>query len=242
MGRLSGKIAIINGLSSQVDAAVARLFAKEDARVILTHNGQDSVLELADEIIQAGGEAIALRLDVTSTQSWAQLVKLTVEAYGRIHILVNVTAQPSILKLEQETVASWEQALHRNTTGISRGIKTVAPELRDSGGSIVNVVSTAAITPNLGNAISASEGANRIISKSAAIEYAEAGIRVNSVYIGNIHFGVVTDIPIGRKGTSEDAAYAVLFLASDEASFITGSELVVDGGSSARAKRDIVRG
>jgi len=249
MGRVAGKTALIHGAWNNEGAAVAKLFALEGANVVLTHNGElnalASVQVIAEEIHTISCQAIISELDVTSTASWTRTLETTLEVYKHIDIWVNILGATSTNRLENESVASWEKTIREYTTGFSLGIQAFIPVFRHRGGSIVNVALTSeSLSPRLGNAVVASGGANRILTRNAAVQYAELGIRINSVYVGSLHeeneAGNPTN-PIGRLATPKDVAFAVLYLASDEATFVTGSELIIDGGSQAVAKRGVLR-
>lgn len=240
MGRLTGKVAVVGGSASVVGAAIAQLFAWEGAKVVAADSNQAAVRELSEAICRFGGEAIPFALDAASSASWRQLVETSVGTHGHIHILVTTAIAVSRLKLEQETAATWERTFTSLATGAALGIGAAAPALRASRGSIVNVGTTAALTAHAGNAVTAAQGGIRMLTRSAAIEYAADGIRVNSVLAGGLEEEDAADIPAGRRATARDVAYATLFLASDEAAFVTGGELIVDGGSAARARQDVV--
>lgn len=252
MGRLTGKVAIITGAASGMGLAGAQLFAKEGAKVVATDVVFDVLEERVNEIVADGGDAIALRLDVASPESWQEVVDKTIDTYGKIDILVNnagIHIAKGILEAELD---DWNKVMAINSTGVWLGMKSVIPHMqKNGGGSIVNTSSIAAIVGGIGDghgaAYSASKGAVRALTKHAAQWFGEYNIRVNSVHPGAIFTGMVEKVGIksreemgshyeGRAalkpyaGESMDIANAYLYLASDESKYVTGLELVVDGG------------
>ncbi len=250
MNRLAGKVAIITGAGSGMGAADARLFATEGAKVVLTDIRLGAVEELAAEITAAGGTATAAEHDVTDAAQWARVAKFAADTYGGIDILVNNAGLPgSPVTWDEATIESFEALISLNVYSQFHGIQAVLPYLdARGGGSIVNMSSIAGIIvwPNLHPGYSPSKGANRLLTKSAAADLASRGIRVNSVHPGIIHTpqsdylvsepAVIAEllkgIPLNRVGRPEDVAGLVLFLASDESSYITGAEIPIDGGYS----------
>jgi NAD(P)-dependent dehydrogenase (short-subunit alcohol dehydrogenase family) len=245
--RLEGKVALISGSANGMGEAEARLFAREGAKVViadvLTEQGQ----QVATSIVEAGGEAHFIRLDVTNEDDWKEVVTTAVTRYGKLDILVNNagisgSADPDLL-----STANWDRLMEINAKGVFLGMKTAIPEMQKAGGgAIVNISSISGFIGQdyIHMAYNASKGAVRIMTKSAAVQYAKDGIRVNSVHPGMMP-PMLTSVasadperrrqrlslvPMGRAGEREEVGYAVLFLASDEASYITGTELVVDGG------------
>ena len=223
--RLEGKVALISGGARGMGAAEARLFASEGAKVVFGDVLEAEGQQVEAEIAEAGGDAVFVHLDVTSEAEWQNAVDTAVERFGGLHILVI------------------------NAKGVFLGTKAAIPAMRESGsGSIVNISSTAGINGSAGStAYNASKGAVRLLTKSTAIQYAAAGIRCNSVHPGPIDTNMIREafpdddvrdariglVPLGRMGDMDDVAKGVLFLASDEASYMTGSELVIDGGATA---------
>jgi len=248
MGRLDGKIAIITGAASGQGAVEAKLFAKEGAKVVATDFNVEALEKNVAEIKEDGGEAIAVKHDVTSKEDWDEVVAKAVEAYGKIDILVNnagITGE--IMKpIEDFTIEEWDKILDVNAKGPFLGTKAVIPEMKkNGGGSIVNISCLSGIYGLGIPAYNSSKGAVRLLTKNVALDYGKHGIRCNSVHPGTIETPMIKDfvgtdegrqsalqgIPLGILGQPEDVANAVLFLASDEARFITGAELVIDGGS-----------
>ena len=248
--RLEGKVALISGGARGMGAVEARLFAREGAKVVIGDVLEEEGSQTAQEINNAGGHVHFARLDVTSEENWQEVVTQTATRYGGLDILVNNAGIYRILSLEQTSLAVWERIMQVNVAGVFLGTKVAIPEMRKrGGGSIVNISSTAGLVGGANSsAYQASKGAVRIFTKSTAIEYVKEGIRANSVHPGVIDTDMIAEllsdpivrqerldaVPLRRIGTAEDVAYAVLYLASDESSFVTGAELVVDGGKTAQ--------
>ncbi len=246
--RLRGKVALISGGARGQGAAEGKLFAQEGAKVVLVDVLEAEGLRTAEEIRAQGGEATFVRLDVTKEEDWQRAVDTAVSSYGKLDILVNNAGILQMEGVEDITRAVWERVIAVNQTGVWLGMKAVVPALRKAGGgSIINICSAAALI-GTGSQIAyhASKGAVRIMTKTAAIQYAKESIRVNAVHPGLIDTPmtadidrevwqrVFNDVPLRRAGTTEDVAYGVLYLASDESSFVTGAELVIDGGFTAQ--------
>ena len=247
--RLEGKVALISGGARGMGAAEARLFASEGAKVVLGDVLESEGQQVEAEIAEAGGEAVFVHLDVTSEADWQQAVDTAIERFGGLHILVNNAGIWNGGNVETQTVEGWDQIMDINAKGVFLGTRAAIPAMRESGsGSIVNISSVAGIIGSVGaTAYNASKGAVRILTKSTAVQYAGEGIRCNSVHPGPIETQMIREvypndetrnsrvsaIPMGRMGEMDDVAKGVLFLASDEASYMTGSELVIDGGATA---------
>ncbi len=228
-------------------AAEARLFAREGAKVVIGDVLDDEGRQTEAAINEFGGECLYVHLDVTSEESWGSAVAETVNRFGKLDILVNNAGVVSRVPLEDLNVDEWDRVMDINSKGVFLGTKAAIPEMRRSGGgSIVNISSISGIAGQsyVSAVYNASKGAVRIFTKSTAIQYASEGIRANSIHPGPIDTPMtafrqgdpqaVADsigrIPLGRNGVPDDVAYGVLYLASDESSFVTGSELVIDGG------------
>ena len=248
MGRLSGKVAIITGAASGMGLAAAQLFAREDAKVVACDITVD-VLE--KEVAQIEGDVIAVGLDVSNADQWATVLDTTLEHYGKVDILINnagIWFPAPLLTVEKPT---WDKIIAVDLEGVFLGMKTVIPFMQThGGGSIVNCSSIAGILGGDADghnaAYSAAKGGVRSLTKHAAQQYAQDNIRVNSVHPGVIYTGMVAALgatyeqmkatPDGNTplapgvGEPFDIAYGYLYLASDEAKFVTGSELVIDGG------------
>jgi len=256
MARLDGKVALISGGARGQGAAEARLFVREGAKVAIGDILDTEGKQIEADINESGAECLFVHLDVTSEEDWLHAVESTVSRFGKLDVLVNNAGIGSTrgpdgqrVSIENLTEAQWDLVMDVNAKGVFLGTKYAIPEMRKAGGgSIINISSIAGLVGGTTTAYGASKGAVRIFTKSTAIQYANEGIRANSVHPGVIETdmtaGMLTDEagrqaslarhPIGRLGTSEDVAYGVLYLATDEASFVTGSELVIDGGLTAQ--------
>jgi 3alpha(or 20beta)-hydroxysteroid dehydrogenase len=240
MGRLDGKVAIITGAARGQGAAEARLFAAEGAKVVLADILDEEGAAVAEEI---GDAAIYLHLDVADEAAWQATVKAAEEAFGPVTVLINNAGILHFQALHKTTLEDFDRVMRVNVHGVFLGMKTVTPSMvAAGGGSIVNISSTAGLQglPYLG-AYVASKWAVRGLTKTAAIDLGHKGIRVNSVHPGGIDTPMVAGtnadapfyqrLPVSRMGSADEVAAAVLFLASDEASYIAGAELAVDGGA-----------
>jgi NAD(P)-dependent dehydrogenase (short-subunit alcohol dehydrogenase family) len=245
--RLQGKVAMISGAAHGMGEAEARLFAREGAKVVIADLLETEAQQVEAAINRDGGEAVFVRLDVTREEEWQEAVTTTVSRFGKLDILVNNagisgTYQPDLMSTE-----AWDRTMNINARGVFLGLKYAIPAMRQAGGgAIVNISSISGFVGQdyTHMAYNASKGAVRIMTKSAAVQVAKDGIRVNSVHPGvmppmrtsqgsaapETRARMLAQVPMGREGRREEVAYAVLFLASDEASYITGTELVVDGG------------
>ncbi|OXM85588.1 SDR family NAD(P)-dependent oxidoreductase [Paenibacillus rigui] len=250
--RLEGKMALITGAGAGIGKTTSLRFAKEGAKVVVTDINLDNANQTAAEIKHAGGEAVAFRHDVSNEDNWKQVVSESVSAYGRIDVLFNNAGIYFIKPLAEISVEEWNRLMSINVTGVFLGMKHVMPLMaRNKGGSVINASSIAGIKGAAGHlAYGASKGAVRTMTKDAAVEYADYNVRVNSIhpaYINTAMGSYAVDTaqipeaelakivaPIGRFGTVEEVAGLVVYLASDEASFSTGAEFVIDGGATAR--------
>ena len=250
MGRLSGKVALISGGSRGQGEAEAKLFSSEGAKVVLGDILDSEGLAVTSEINESGGEALYVHLDVTSKDDWGSAVKQTLENFGGLDILVNNAGISQRKLVHETTVDEWDRVQDINSKGVFLGTKAVIPAMRaGGGGSIVNISSIAGIVGLTSSAsYSASKGAVRLLTKSTAVQYGPERIRCNSVHPGFAATGMtaaihanpeqwqkrVSQTPIGRIGTAEDIAWGCVFLGSDESSFMTGAELIIDGGMTAQ--------
>jgi NAD(P)-dependent dehydrogenase (short-subunit alcohol dehydrogenase family) len=242
--RLKDKIAIVTGAAHGMGEAEAQLFAKEGARVVVADILRDQAEAVAADIRAEGGDAIAATIDVTSEPAWTALIAQTMAHYGRLDILVNNAGISGSSVGDPDGLEGWQRVIAVNQTSVFLGTKLAAEQMAKSGGgSIVNISSIMGFVGGASGhpAYSASKGAVRIYTKSAAVRYGPLGIRVNSVHPGymppmlnatnaNERADKIALTPLGRLGRPVEVAYGVLFLASDEASFVTGTELVIDGG------------
>lgn len=244
MGRMNGKVAIITGAGSGIGRASALLLAREGAKVMLTDIQTENLNAAVEEIAAFQGEAIGITHNVAEEEEWISVVQKAVEVFGTVNVLVNSAG----IRGKADTTEEWERVLRINLTGSYMGMKHAVPVMKSAGGgSIVNIASLASLVGGGLNGYTASKGGIRAISRAAAVDYAKDNIRVNSIYPGLIITPMTEGIlhheplrkqfeertPLPRFGTADDIAYGVLYLASDEASFVTGSELVIDGGTTA---------
>ncbi len=247
MGRLDGKVALISGGARGQGAVEAALFAQEGAKVLFGDVLDAAGKRVETEIRQAGGEATYLHLDVTREADWQEAVERAVSTYGTLDILVNNAGILRRESIEETSKELWDTVLAVNATGVFLGTKHAIPAMRRAGGgSIVNISSVSGMVALGAPAYNASKGAVRVFTKVTAIQHAKDNIRCNSIHPGPIDTPmtqtsdaarrekIIADVPLGRYGTSEDIAYGVLYLASDEAAFMTGAELVIDGGYTAQ--------
>jgi 3(or 17)beta-hydroxysteroid dehydrogenase len=258
--RLQGKVALLTGAAAAIKGelmgfggAAAHLFVREGAKVVLT-DIRDELGERAVAALRAEGhDARYMHLDVTSEQNWAQVVDAVMAAHGRLDILFNNAGVSFPAKVEDITVEIWERELGVHAKGVFLGTRTAIPAMRKGGGgSIINTSSVMGIvgspTSPAYSAAKGAKGAIALFTKSAALQYAKENIRINSVHPGYadtpltlkrfsdpaVRKELLDRTPMGRLGTAEDIANGVLFLASDESSWVTGSELVIDGGMTAQ--------
>ena len=248
--RVAGKVALISGGARGIGGAAARLLAREGAAVVIGDLLEEEGRETASQIIDSGGQALFVRMDVTSEEDWRRAIDAAVGAYGKLEVLVNNAGISGRFIVEETSEDLWDRVMAVNAKGVFLGAKLAIPIMRRAGGgSIINISSIYGLVgSNSGASYHASKGAVRIFTKSAAIQYAKDGIRVNSVHPGfvdspmtesyheqpEIREARVGATPLGRMGLPEDIASGILYLASDESSFVTGSELVIDGGMTAQ--------
>jgi len=245
--RLENKVALITGGASGMGESMARIFAREGAKVVIVDMLEAEGRKIAAEITQANGAAIFQPLDVSSEAQWQAAIAATLAAYGKLDILVNDAGISGSAVEDLFDTEAWNKLMSVNATGTFLGMKFAIPEMKKAGGgSIVNISSISGVTGQRGIhvAYNASKGAVRTLTKAAAVQHGRDNIRVNSVHPGLmppmrtsgrtadpvVRAKMLEGVPLRRDGRVEEVANAVLFLASDEASYITGTELYVDGG------------
>ncbi|PYO54926.1 MAG: cyclopentanol dehydrogenase [Candidatus Rokuibacteriota bacterium] len=245
--RLAGKVALVSGAASGMGQSEATIFAREGAKVVVADILEMEGKQVADKIAAGGGQARFVKLDVTSEAEWDAAVKAAVGAFGKLDVLVNNAGISGTYDTDMLSSAAWDKVMAVNAKGVFLGMKAAIPLMKKAGGgAIVNISSISGFVGQDGvhMAYNASKGAVRIMTKTAAVQLAGDGIRVNSVHPGFMppmrtsktsadptwRAKMLGAVPMKREGRVEEVAHAVLFLASDEASYITGTELVVDGG------------
>ncbi len=244
--RLQDKVAIITGAARGMGASEARIFANEGAKVILADIQVEDGNHVTKEIIDAGGQALFVEMDVSSQADWDRTIEAAISNFGKINVLVNNAGIIERDSLEETTEETWDKIMAVNAKGVFLGTKAVIPHMRAAGGgSIVNISSISGMISVGYPAYNSSKGAIRVFTKCAAVELARDNIRVNSIHPGTIWTSMSTykraftreerakTIPMQRVAEPEEIAYPALFLASDESSYMTGSELVIDGGATA---------
>lgn len=252
-GRVAGKVIIITGGASGLGAESARRLAREGAKLVLTDISADAGENLAEAISGTGAEAVFMTQDVTDEDRWQAVVKTTVDRFGRVDVLVNSAGVGETGPVLETTYAAWKRTMAINADGTFLGMHAVGPVMAAQGsGSIINISSILGKVGSAGaGAYCASKGAVLMLTKAIAIEWAPLGIRVNSVHPGYIETPMVINAihnsenanemrdqiisrhAMGRLGVPREIADGIVFLASDESSFMTGSELVIDGGYTA---------
>ena len=242
--RLKDKVAIVTGGAHGMGEAEARLFATEGAKILVADILERDAERVAAEIRAAGREATAAKVDVTSEAEWVDLIAKAIAVYGRLDILVNNAGISGSSVGDPDGLAGWDRIIAVNQTSVFLGTKLAAEQMaKTGGGSIVNISSIMGFVGSASGhpGYHASKGAVRIYSKAAAVRYGPAGVRVNTVHPGYMppmlnatnageRDDKIAATPLRRIGEPIEVAYGVLFLASDEASFVTGAELVIDGG------------
>jgi len=246
MGRVSGKVALVTGGSMGMGESHCQLLAREGAKIIVTDIAVEPGEAVAKAICDAGGEAVFLRHNVASETEWIAVVDQAMGTFGKIDILVNNAGIVIFKPNDETTTAEWDRVMSINSTGVFLGCKHIVPAMKKAGGgSIVNISSISGMVGMVSQAAyQASKGAVRMLTKSCAVDYAKYNIRVNSVHPGAVRTPIlnalgddtsmidelVSTTIMKRMADPIELSYAVLLLASDESSYMTGSELVVDGG------------
>lgn len=257
-GRVAGKVALVTGAASGIGRATALVLAREGALVAVSDSNEDGAVQVAAEIAARGGGSRAYSLDVTQEAAWQTVVEQVVQSWGRLDVLVNNAGSVVAAPIGELTLEAWRSGLAVNLDGVFLGTKYAAAAMqRGSGGSIINISSASGIKalPNLGP-YGVGKAAVRFFARIAALEYAPDNIRINTVLPGGVKTPLwqgeswwqeladrvgeaaawetlADSIPLKRFADPEEIALAVVYLASDEARFVTGSELVIDGGYSA---------
>jgi 3(or 17)beta-hydroxysteroid dehydrogenase len=254
VNRVKDKVAIITGAAGGIGAAAAFLLAEEGAKVVATDIDEVRGRKVVKEIKGRGGEAIFIKHDVTRERDWKKVMKMTLAEYAKLDVVVNNAGVFFAKKLEDISLEEWHWVMGINMDGVFLGTKSAIGVMKKTGGgSIINMSAAGGIVGTIGtSAYNASKGAVRIFTKAAALECSKAGhnynIRVNSVHPGVVETPMTEKTlkdetlrkiredwhPIGRVGEPEDVAYGILYLASDESKFVTGAEMVIDGGWTAR--------
>jgi NAD(P)-dependent dehydrogenase (short-subunit alcohol dehydrogenase family) len=247
MGKVDGKVAMVTGSGNGQGRAEAKMFAREGAKVVVADIREEDGKKVEAEINEAGGEAIFVHLDVTSSESWENALNEVEAKLGKLNILVNNAGISSSSQEDNMGIEGWDLILEINAKGPFLGCRAAIPRMiANGGGSIVNISSTSGLVGGGVNghpAYNASKGGVRLLTKALAARYATQGIRVNSLHPGTMppmtsardqrrdpDAPALQGIPMKRMGEVDEVAHPVVFLASDEASYITGAELVVDGG------------
>jgi len=244
--RLDGKVALISGGARGMGAEEARIFAREGAKVVIGDISEDEGKAVEAQISEAGGEVLFVLLDVTKEEDWASAVDQAVARFGKLDVLVNNAGISSRSFTDDSGIDGWDRIMEVNSKGVFLGTRAAIPKMLEAGGgSIINISSIMGLVGSAGGhpAYNASKGAVRIFT----VRHGKDNIRANSVHPGfmpPMASGIAYDqdsrrqsleqTPLGREGRVEEVANAVLFLASDEASYISGAELAVDGGFTAK--------
>jgi NAD(P)-dependent dehydrogenase (short-subunit alcohol dehydrogenase family) len=250
MGRLDGKVALISGGAKGQGACEAGMFCEEGAKVVFGDILDDEGHALEGKLKAGGFDATYVHLDVTREADWQAAVAETERLYGRLNVLVNNAGILLRKSIEETTEEEWDRIMAINVKGVFLGTKSALPAMRRAGGgSIINLSSVAGLVGGTSSAAyTATKGAVRLFTKATALQNVKDGIRANSVHPGPIETDMIRELvadeegwdrrlgnlPMGRAGRVEEVAYGVIFLASDESSYMTGSELVIDGGTTAQ--------
>lgn len=245
---LANKTILVTGGSQGIGKAISKLFAVQGASLFIGDIAIHQAKTVEKEIVSQGGKCTAIPLDVTDKKQWVDSVNTIVAETGTIHVLVNNAGTNIRKPLLEMALSEWDQVINVNVNGVFLGIASVLPTMLDNGnGNIINMSSVAGLLGHLkAAAYSSSKGAVRSLTKAAAVQYAKHGVRINSIHPGMIYSPMTAatlddkdqlkqlekTIPLGRVGLTDDVAQAALFLASDASSYMTGSEIVIDGGQS----------
>lgn len=250
MKRLEGRVALVTGAASGIGAATAHRLAAEGAAVMVTDIQDDAGELVAKDVVDHGGRASYVHHDVSSEEDWINAIARTVETYGRLDVLVNNAGAGDLAAIEEVSLEDWAQTIGIDQTGVFLGMKCAADALKQSGhGSVINISSIFGTSGGFGTspAYHAAKGAVRTLTKNVALHWALEGVRVNSIHPGFIATPILDQAkgtefeqamldltPMARLGLPEEIAAGVAYLASDDAAFVTGIELYIDGGFTAR--------
>jgi NAD(P)-dependent dehydrogenase (short-subunit alcohol dehydrogenase family) len=254
MGRLENKVAIVTGGASNpsLGRSTSLAFAREGATVVITDIDKDGGKKVELEINESNGKALFIEHDVTSLQDWERVRKETLNNFGKVDILVNNAGIAILHPLEETTEEDWDKTIDVNLKSIFLGCKTILPNMRENkSGSVINISSIAGLVGLVSaSAYNSSKGGVRLLTKNIALEYGDYNVRCNSIHPGFMATNMndpkkivergrdlqamIDAIPLKRMGTAEDIANCALFLASDESSYVTGSEFIIDGGMTAK--------
>ncbi len=246
--RLHNKVAVITGAATGIGQVTALLFAREGAKLVLTDVDEQGLAETLAQVREVTADVIAIKHDVSSEEDWIGCQQQAEQRFGRVDVLFNNAAIYKIKPLVEITLEEWNQLMAINVTGVFLGMKHILPlMMKHKSGSVINASSLAGLVGGKGHALyGASKGAVRTLTKDAAAEYAQYNIRINSIHPGYIKTAMVEyaaeqshkslatlaeSYPMRRLGEREEVAKTVLFLASDDASYTTGSEFLIDGGA-----------
>lgn len=244
-GRLDGKVAIVTGGARGLGGAISEVFAEEGASVVIADVLEEEGEALASALRQGGRSVVFQRTDVSAASDWRRVVVRAQDEFGGLTTLVNNAGIYFASGLEEETADTWDRMIAVDQTGVFLGMQTAAPLLEASGnGAIVNISSIAAVLGSVSAfGYHAAKGAVLAMTNAGAVEYAQRNVRINAVLPGRIeapshlltrpHESLAARVPMGRKGEPRDIAYACLYLCSDEANYVTGIHLLVDGGMTA---------
>jgi NAD(P)-dependent dehydrogenase (short-subunit alcohol dehydrogenase family) len=246
-GRVDGDVAIVTGARTGIGRATSERLAEEGATVVVTHYEQDGAQETVESIRESGGEAVHMKLDVQSEADWQRVIAKTCEEVGCPTILINNAGVYMVKPITEIDQDDWQKLFDVNVKGVFLGMKHCAPVMEENGrGSIINMSSVAGLAGVAGHTCyGGSKGAVRLMTKDMAMEVAGTGVRVNSIHPGVIDTKMVREEgpsmeefrsmhPVDRIGEPEDVAHGALYLASEESKFVTGTELVIDGGFTAQ--------
>ncbi|MBM3926477.1 MAG: glucose 1-dehydrogenase [SAR202 cluster bacterium] len=249
--RLQGKVALISGGARGIGEATARLFVQEGAKVVMADLLEAEGRKLSDELNKTGKNALYIKMDVTKEEDWAKAVKAATDQFGKLNVLILNAGITSQGRIDQITRSDWDKVMDVNSTGVFLGARAGLPAIKRAGGG--SVIITSSQLGLVGGdashaAYQASKGAVRLLAKNIAIQFAADNIRCNSIHPGPIETPMtahrradpaflnrlMSKVPMGRIGQPMEIAYGMLYLASEESSYVTGSELVIDGGWTAQ--------